>query len=112
MVFSELGGAETFEASANSGRARFRATSAQSSWTSPPASRAIDLNTLGNTDTTIVNDLSGTDVAELDIDQAQNPVGRPGTGERTPSSSTAPRPTSSTSSAPAPPRRCSGCRRG
>ena len=42
---------------------------------------AIDLNALGNTDTTIVNDLSGTGVATIDIDQAGALGGTTGDGQ-------------------------------
>jgi Ca2+-binding RTX toxin-like protein len=41
----------------------------------------IDLNTLGNTDTTIVNDLSGTDVVEININQAGTIGGNAGDGQ-------------------------------
>ena len=75
------------------------ATSATSRWTST-ASRRIDFNALGGADTITVNDLSGTDVTQVNLDLA-------GAGRRhrrrrrpTPSSSTAPTgPTRSTSPA-------------
>ena len=72
---------------------------------------AIDLNALGGTDTTTVNDVSGTDLVEVNINLAGRSAGRPAMPSRTPSSSTAPTaPTSSTSSARG--LRCpwSGCR--
>jgi Ca2+-binding RTX toxin-like protein len=41
----------------------------------------VDLNTLGNTDTTIVNDLSGTDVVEINVDLAGTIGGTAGDGQ-------------------------------
>ena len=54
---------------------RCSATSATSPWTST-ASSSIDFNALGGADTITVNDLTGTDVTQVDIDLA----GTPGSG--------------------------------
>ena len=48
-----------------------RATSPTSPWTST-TSRHIDFNALGGADTITVNDLTGTDVSEVDLDLGGN----------------------------------------
>jgi Ca2+-binding RTX toxin-like protein len=69
LVFNGSGGAEIFEASANGGRTRFTRNLGNIVMDLNDL-EAIDVNALGNTDTTIVNDLSGTGVATIDVDQA------------------------------------------
>jgi len=80
MVFNGSGGAEIFEASANGGRTRFT-RNLGTIIMDLDGLEVIDLNALGNTDTTIVNDLSGTDVSRIDIDQAGALGGTAGDGE-------------------------------
>jgi Ca2+-binding RTX toxin-like protein len=79
MVFNGSAGAETFEASANGGRTRFT-RNLGTIVMDVDGLEAIDLNALGNTDTTIVNDLSGTDVSRIEIDQAGALGGTAGDG--------------------------------
>ncbi len=69
MLFNGSGGAEIFEASANGGRVRFTRNLGNIVMDLNDV-EVIDLNTLGNTDTTTINDLSGTDLVEINIDQA------------------------------------------
>ena len=80
MLFNGSAGAEIFEASANGGRARFT-RNLGTIVMDLDGLEAIDLNALGNTDTTIVNDLSGTGVATIDIDQAGTLGGTTGDGQ-------------------------------
>ena len=80
MLFNGSAGAEIFEASANGGRARFTRNLGTIVMDLDDL-EAIDLNALGNTDTTIVNDLSGTGVAKIDIDQAGTLGGTTGDGQ-------------------------------
>src|SRR5688500_16043615 len=61
MLFNGSAGAEIFTASANGGRVLF-ARNLGNIVMDLNDVEGIDLNTLGNTDTTIVNDLSGTDL--------------------------------------------------
>ena len=69
MLFNGSGAAEIFEASANGQRTRFTRNVGNIVMDLDDV-EAVDLNTLGNTDTTIVNDLSGTDVVEVDVNHA------------------------------------------
>jgi Ca2+-binding RTX toxin-like protein len=69
MLFNGSGGAEIFEASANGGRVRFTRNLGTIVMDLDDV-EAIDLNTLGNTDTTIVNDLSGTDLVKINVNLA------------------------------------------
>ena len=80
MLFNGSGSAEIFEASANGGRTRFT-RNLGTIVMDLDGLEAIDLNALGNTDTTIVNDLSGTDVATIDVDQAGAFGGTAGDGQ-------------------------------
>ena len=80
MLFNGSAGAEIFEASANGGRTRFT-RNLGTIVMDLDGLEAIDLNALGNTDTTIVNDLSGTGVAKIDIDQAGTLGGTAGDGQ-------------------------------
>jgi len=69
MRFNGSGGAEIFEASANGNRVRFTRNLGNIVMDLNDVER-IDVNTLGNTDTTIVNDLNGTGLMEININQA------------------------------------------
>jgi Ca2+-binding RTX toxin-like protein len=69
MLFNGSGGAENFQASANGGRVLFTRNLGNMVMDLDDV-EVIDLNTLGNPDTTTVNDLSGTDLVELNVDQA------------------------------------------
>ena len=55
----------------------------------------IDFNALGGADNITVNDLTGTDVTQVNLDLARRPAARPATARPTPSSSTAPPATTS-----------------
>ena len=69
MLFNGSAGAEIFEASANGERVRFTRNLGNIVMDINEV-ESIDLNALGNTDTAIVNDLSGTDLAEINVDLA------------------------------------------
>jgi Ca2+-binding RTX toxin-like protein len=69
LLFNGSAGAETFEASANGQRARFTRNLGNIVMDLNDI-EVIDLNTLGSSDTTIVNDLTGTDIVEININQA------------------------------------------
>ena len=79
LLFNGSGGAEIFEASANGGRVRFTRNLGNIVMDLDDI-ESLDLNTLGSTDTTIVNDLSGTDLVELNINQAGTIDGTAGDG--------------------------------
>ena len=76
MVFNGSGAAEIFEVSAT---ARAHARNIGTIVMELDDLEVIDVNALGNTDTAIVNDLSGTDVAKIDVDQAGTLGGATGT---------------------------------
>jgi Ca2+-binding RTX toxin-like protein len=80
MVFNGSAGAEIFEASPDGARTRFTRNLGTIVMDINDL-EAIDLNALGNTDTTIVNNLSGTGVAKIDIDQAGTLGGTTGDGQ-------------------------------
>ena len=63
MLFNGSAGAEIFEASANGGRVRFTRNLGNIVMDLNDV-EAIDLNTLGGTDTVIVNNLAGTDLVD------------------------------------------------
>jgi Ca2+-binding RTX toxin-like protein len=69
LRFNGSGAAEIFETSANGQRVRFTRNIGNIVMDLADV-EAVELNALGNTDTTIVNDLSGTDLVEFDVDQA------------------------------------------
>jgi Ca2+-binding RTX toxin-like protein len=80
MLFNGSAGNEIFEASANGGRVRFTRNVGNIVMDLNDVER-IDLNTLGGTDTTIVNDLSGTDLVEVNVNQAGTIEGSAGDGQ-------------------------------
>ena len=80
MLFNGSGAAELFAASANGGRVLFTRNLANIVMDLDDVER-IDLNALGGTDTTTVNDLSGTDVTEIDVDLAGVLGGTAGDGQ-------------------------------
>ena len=59
---------------------------------------SVNFTALGGADTITVNDLTGTDVTEVNLDLAASPARRPATARPTPSSSTAPTATTSSRS--------------
>jgi hypothetical protein len=69
MLFNGNGTGETFDASANGGRLRFTRNIGSIVMDTDDVER-IDLNALGGADTFIVNDLSTTDVVELNVNLA------------------------------------------
>jgi Ca2+-binding RTX toxin-like protein len=77
LLFNGSGGDEIFAASANGGRVLFTRNLGNIVMDLDNV-EAIDLNALGGVDLTTVNDLSGTDVTELDVDLAG--LGGPGDG--------------------------------
>ena len=80
MLFNGSAGAELFEASANGPRVRFT-RNLGSIVMDVNDLEVIDLKTLGNTDTTTVNDLSGTDMVEINADLAGTIGGTAGDGQ-------------------------------
>jgi Ca2+-binding RTX toxin-like protein len=80
MLFNGSGGAEIFTASANGGRVLFTRNLGNIVMDLDDI-EVLDLNTLGNTDTTIVNDLSGTDLVEINVNQAGTIGGTAGDGQ-------------------------------
>ena len=80
MVFNGSDLPEIFGISANGNRVRLSATSATSRWTST-TSRRLDVNALGGADKVVVNDLSGTDVEEINLSLAATSGGNAGDGQ-------------------------------
>lgn len=80
MLFNGSNIAELFEVSANGGRVLFTRNIGNIVMDLNDV-EAIDLNTLGGTDTTTINDLSGTDLVEITIDQAGTIDGTTGDGQ-------------------------------
>ena len=79
MLFNGSAGSEIFTASANGGRVLFTRNLGNIVMDMDDV-EVMDLNTLGGTDTTTVNDLSGTDLVEINIDQAGTIGGTAGDG--------------------------------
>ena len=79
MLFNGSAANEIFEASANGGRVRFTRNVGTIVMDLNDV-EAVDVNALGGTDTTIVNDLSGTDVVELNANLAGTIGGTAGDG--------------------------------
>ena len=69
LLFNGSAGNEIFTASANGGRVLFTRNLGNIVMDFDDV-EVLDLNALGGTDTTTVNDLSGTDLVEINIDQA------------------------------------------
>jgi Ca2+-binding RTX toxin-like protein len=80
MLFNGSGGAEIFTASANGGRVSFTRSLGNIVMDLDDV-EVIDLNALGNPDTIIVNDLTGTDVVEMNINLAGTIGGTAGDGQ-------------------------------
>jgi Ca2+-binding RTX toxin-like protein len=80
MLFNGSAGAEEFEVSANGQRARFTRNLGNIVMDLDDV-ESIDLNALGNTDKITVNDLSGTDVTEINVDLAGTIGGTAGDGQ-------------------------------
>jgi Ca2+-binding RTX toxin-like protein len=80
MLFNGSGGAEIFTASANGGRVLFTRNLGNIVMDLDDV-EAIDLNTLGNTDTTTINDLSGTDLTDVNVNLAGTIGGTSGDGQ-------------------------------
>jgi hypothetical protein len=79
MEFIGSAGSEAFEASAVAGRLRFIRDLGNIVMDADGTER-VDLRALGGQDSTIVNDLSGTDVTQVDIDLAPAISGTTGDG--------------------------------
>jgi Ca2+-binding RTX toxin-like protein len=69
MLFNGSAGSEIFTASANGGRVLFTRNLGNIVMDLNDVEK-VDLNTLGGADTTTVNDLTGTDLVEVNVDQA------------------------------------------
>src|SRR5688572_28838121 len=80
MLFNGSGGAEIFETSANGQRVRFTRNLGNIVMDLNDVEN-LDLNTLGSTDTVTINDLSGTDLVDVDIDLASTIGGTAGDGQ-------------------------------
>jgi Ca2+-binding RTX toxin-like protein len=80
MLFNGSGGSEIFDASANGGRLRFTRNIGNIVMNTDDV-EIVDLNALGGTDTITVDDLSGTDVVELEGDLAGVLGGAAGDGQ-------------------------------
>jgi Ca2+-binding RTX toxin-like protein len=79
MLFNGSAGAEIFESSANGARVRFTRNLGNIVMDLDDV-EVIDLNTLGSADTLTVNDMSGTDLIELNADLAGTIGGAAGDG--------------------------------
>jgi Ca2+-binding RTX toxin-like protein len=79
LLFNGSGGAEIFTASANGGRVLFTRNLGNIVMDLDDVEQ-LDLNALGNTDTVVVNDLSGTDLVEVNVDLAGTIGGIAGDG--------------------------------
>jgi Ca2+-binding RTX toxin-like protein len=79
MLFNGSAGSEIFVASANGGRVLFTRNLGNIVMDLDDV-EVIDLNALGGTDTTTINDLSGTDMVEINIDLAGTIGGTAGDG--------------------------------
>lgn len=79
MVFNGSAGAEIFTATAHGARARFTRNLGNIVMDLDDV-ESIELNTLGNTDTTTVNDLRGTDLVAINVNLAATIGGTAGDG--------------------------------
>jgi len=80
MLFNGSGAPELFEVSANGQRVRFTRNVGTIVMDLNDV-ESIDLNTLGGTDTTTIDDVSGTDLVEVNINQAGTLGGTVGDGQ-------------------------------
>ena len=80
MRFNGASVAEHVDLSANGNRLRSSATPATSRWT-PTGVETVDFNALGGADTVTVNDLTGTDVSDVNVDLAGTLGGATGDGQ-------------------------------
>src|SRR5262245_32640716 len=80
MLFNGSAAAEIFEASANGSRLRLTRNIGNIVMDTNDL-EIVDVNTLGSTDAVTVNDLSGTDVVEIDTDLAGTIAGTAGDGQ-------------------------------
>ena len=80
MVFNGAGGAEQFDLSANGNRLRFFRTQGTITMDTAGVER-VDVPTLGGADLVTVNDLTGTDVSEVNVDLASTLGGATGDGQ-------------------------------
>lgn len=80
LVFNGSSGAENFDASANGQRLRFFRNVGNIVMDVDGTER-VDLRALGGVDNTVMNDLSATDVGEVDVDLASSLGGSSGDGE-------------------------------
>jgi RTX calcium-binding nonapeptide repeat (4 copies) len=80
MLFNGAGGAEQVDLSANGNRLRFVRTQGAITMDTAGVER-VDFNALGGADLTTVNDLSGTDVSEVNVDLAATLGGATGDGQ-------------------------------
>jgi Ca2+-binding RTX toxin-like protein len=79
LLFNGSAANETFEASANGGRVRFTRNVGNIVMDLNDVER-LDLNTLGGTDTTTINDMTGTDLVEVNVNQTGAIGGTTGDG--------------------------------
>ena len=101
LLFNGANVAENIDISANGGRVRFFRDVANVTMDLNDVER-IDFNALGGADKITVNDLTGTDVTQVNIDLAGALGGGSATARPTRSSSTAPAATTSSSSSATP----------
>ena len=94
MLFNGANIGENIDISANGGRVRFPRNVANVVMDLNDV-EGIDFNALGGADTITVNDLSGTDVTEVNLNLAGRSAAPRATASPTPSSSTAPTATTS-----------------
>jgi hypothetical protein len=80
MLFNGAGGAEQVDLSANGNRLRFFRTQGTITMDTAGVER-VDFTALGGADLVTVNDLSGTDVSEVDVDLAGTLGGTTGDGQ-------------------------------
>ena len=80
MLFNGAGGAEQVDLSANGNRLRFFRTQGNITMDTAGVER-VDFNALGGADLVTVNDLSGTDVSDVNLDLAGTLGGATGDGQ-------------------------------
>jgi hypothetical protein len=80
MIFNGANIGENIDISANGSRARFTRNIASITMDLNGVER-IDFNALGGADNVVVNDLTGTDVTQVNVDLASTPGGNTGDGQ-------------------------------